>query len=131
MEWIDFLVFLCFLFVSELKICVWSFLVFLCKIIKELLISMLENFFKGEVLSIFEIMIKWEKGLWLEDNLLILRLKNYRNEEEFLWSVKVIICYCGFFWIFGMVVVVIGLILFELGCVINWLLNVMSWVFFL
>lgn len=92
---------------------------------------MLDNFFKGDVLSIFEIMIKCEKGFCVGDNVLILRLKDYRNEEEFFKSIKVIICYCGFFWIFGMVVVVIGLMLFELGCVINWLLNVMSWVFFL
>lgn len=91
---------------------------------------MLDNFFKGDILSIFEMIIKWEKG-WFSENFLVLKFKDYRNEEEFFKSIKVIICYCGFFWIFGMVVVVIGLILFEFGCVINWLVNIMSWVFFL
>lgn len=91
---------------------------------------MLENFFKGEVPSIFETTIKREKGSRSEDNSPTSRLKNYRNEEEFLRSVKATICYCGSFWTFGMAAAVIGPTLLELGCVTNRPLNVMSWVFF-
>ena len=130
MEWTDFPVFLCFPLVSELKICAWSPPASPRKSTKESSTSMLENFFKGEVPSIFETTIKREKGSRSEDNSPTSRLKNYRNEEEFLRSVKATICYCGSFWTFGMAAAVIGPTLLELGCVTNRPLNVMSWVFF-
>jgi len=91
---------------------------------------MLDNFFKGDVPSIFETTIKREKGSRAGDNSSTSRLKDYRNEEEFLKSVKATICYCGSFWTFGMAAAVIGPTLLELGCVTNRPLNVMSWVFF-
>lgn len=92
--------------------------------------KMLENFFKGDVPSIFETTIKREKGSRTGDSSPTSRLKDYRNEEEFLQSVKATICYCGSFWTFGMAAAVIGPTLLELGCVTNRPLNIMSWVFF-
>lgn len=96
----------------------------------DLLRKMLDNFFKGDVPSIFETTIKREKGSRVGDNASTSRLKDYRNEEEFLKSIKATICYCGSFWTFGMAAAVIGPTLLELGCVTNRPLNVMSWVFF-
>jgi len=90
---------------------------------------MLDNFFKGDVPSIFETTIKREKGK-TGDNSSTPKLKDYRNEEEFLKSVKATICYCGSFWTFGMAAAVIGPTLLELGCVTNRPVNIMSWVFF-
>jgi len=91
--------------------------------------NMLDNFFKGDVPSIFETTIKREKGK-TGDNSSTPKLKDYRNEEEFLKSVKATICYCGSFWTFGMAAAVIGPTLLELGCVTNRPVNIMSWVFF-
>lgn len=96
----------------------------------DLLRKMLDNFFKGDVPCIFETTIKREKGSRVGDNASTSRLKDYRNEEEFLKSIKATICYCGSFWTFGMAAAVIGPTLLELGCVTNRPLNVMSWVFF-
>ncbi|CAH3171328.1 unnamed protein product [Porites evermanni] len=89
---------------------------------------MLDNFFKGDIPSIFETTIKREKGK-SADNSTTSKLKDYRNEEEFLKSVTATICYCGSFWTFGMAAAVIGPTLLELGCVTNRPVNVMSWVF--
>ena len=91
--------------------------------------NMLDNFFKGDIPSIFETTIKREKGK-SADNSTTSKLKDYRNEEEFLKSVTATICYCGSFWTFGMAAAVIGPTLLELGCVTNRPVNVMSWVFF-
>lgn len=91
--------------------------------------KMLDNFFKGDIPSIFETTIKREKSKAAE-NSSASKLKDYRNEEEFLRSVKATICYCGSFWTFGMAAAVIGPTLLELGCVTNRPVNVMSWVFF-
>lgn len=90
---------------------------------------MLDNFFKGDIPSIFETTIKREKGRTTECPSAS-KLKDYRNEEEFLKSVKATICYCGSFWTFGMAAALIGPTLLELGCVTNRPVNIMSWVFF-
>ena len=47
---------------------------------------MLDNFFKGDIPSIFETTIKRDKGK-SADNSTTSKLKDYRNEEEFLKSV--------------------------------------------
>lgn len=91
--------------------------------------KMLDNFFKGDIPSIFETTIKREKGRTSECPSAS-KLKDYRNEEEFLKSVKATICYCGSFWTFGMAAALIGPTLLELGCVTNRPVNIMSWVFF-
>ena len=89
---------------------------------------MLDNFFRGEVPSIFETTIKREKGR--SDVPSSPKLKEYRNEEEFLKSVKATLCYCGSFCSFGMAAAIIGPTLLELGCVSGRRVNAMSWVFF-
>ena len=91
--------------------------------------KMLDNFFKGDIPSIFETTIKREKGRTTECPSAS-KLKDYRNEEEFLKSVKATICYCGSFWTFGMAAALVGPTLLELGCVTNRPVNIMSWVFF-
>ena len=88
----------------------------------------MDNFFRGEVPSIFETTIKREKGR--SDVSSSPKLKEYRNEEEFLKSVKATLCYCGSFCSFGMAAAIIGPTLLELGCVSGRRVNAMSWVFF-
>lgn len=89
---------------------------------------MLDQFFKGEVPSIFETTIKREPGKNYPPSQPVTR--PYRNEEDFLRTNRATICFCGAFLTFGMAASVIGPTLLELGCVTNRPVNVISWVFF-
>lgn len=88
---------------------------------------MLDQFFKGEVPSIFETTIKRESGKPYQSQPVT---REYRNEDEFLRSPKATFCICGAFLTFGMAASVIGPTLLELGCVTGRPVNIISWVFF-
>lgn len=89
---------------------------------------MLDQFFKGEVPSIFETTIKRENGKSYQSSPPTARV--YRNEEEFLRTNRATMCFCGAFLTFGMAASVIGPTLLELGCVTSRPVNIISWVFF-
>ncbi|XP_032217766.1 major facilitator superfamily domain-containing protein 4A [Nematostella vectensis] len=92
---------------------------------------MLDQFFKGEVPSIFETTIKREKGnAKAYASSTQTNSRDFRNEEEFLRSPRATLCYCGAFLTFGMAAAVIGPTLLELGCVTSRPVNSMGWIFF-